>query len=145
MLLGVVVVFLLCNALALIANLLEVDTETVASLTAHPQHFFGTEIHQLTQTNNLLVTVNRWPVTSQHPVIIYPFHLLYLLYPHPQSLSHPQLSEFYNLLHPWRKVPPSAAQENARLWGPPPEDPFSYAPWGGTLFVLETSIRFYLV
>ena len=61
MLLGVVVVFLLCNVLALIANLLEVESNVDESnLTGlHFQHFFGTLIHQLTQTNNLLVTVNR--------------------------------------------------------------------------------------
>ena len=60
MLLGVVVVFLLCNVLALIANLLEVENnidETDSGF--YFQHFFGTLIHQLTQTNNLLVTVNR--------------------------------------------------------------------------------------
>ena len=60
MLLGVVVVFLLCNVLALIANLLEVDDDDLSKLTGlYFQHFFGTLIHQLTQTNNLLVTVNR--------------------------------------------------------------------------------------
>ena len=73
MLLGVVVVFLLCNALALIANLLEVGYRSGAKLTNHPQHFFGTEIHPLTQTNNLLVTVNRWPGNSQQPFLIFLF------------------------------------------------------------------------
>ena len=59
MLLGVVVVFLLCNVLALIANLLEVEAADKLNIKTFSQHFFGTLIHQLTQTNNLLVTVNR--------------------------------------------------------------------------------------
>ena len=43
MLMIVVVVFLICNILALIANILEV---------------FGKEINEVTETSNLLVTVN---------------------------------------------------------------------------------------
>ena len=44
MLMIVVVVFLICNILALITNILEV--------------FFGEEILEVTETSNLLVTVN---------------------------------------------------------------------------------------
>ena len=92
MLLGVVVVFLLCNVLALIANLLEVDDDDdLSKLTAlYFQHFFGTLIHQLTQTNNLLVTVNR----CQEPLSNLIKGVKYTLFPF-------QLSELHNLLHLW--------------------------------------------
>ena len=114
MLLGVVVVFLLCNVLALIANLLEVESVVDQSkLTGlYFQHFFGTLIHQLTQTNNLLVTVNRCPQS------------LWSWTPLRYDFSCFQLGKLHNLLHLWREVPTGFAAEGGRLSGLPPPDSF---------------------
>ena len=118
MLLGVVVVFLLCNVLALIANLLEVEAADKLNIKTFSQHFFGTLIHQLTQTNNLLVTVNR----CQEESVCLTIHSV--LPTRPFIFFPCQLGELHNLLHLWRKVPPSAAAACGQLSRIPQQNTF---------------------
>ena len=91
------------------------------------QHFFGTLIHQLTQTNNLLVTVNR----CQEESVCLTIHSV--LPTRPFIFFPCQLGELHNLLHLWGEVPPSAAAACGQLSRIPQQNTF-HPPAGAAQF-----------